>query len=121
MVLYDKAGEEILRRSMAAVQFRILPPSEGIVVYKNNSDGKGNSYGTHENYLMDRAVPFAQIAQGITPHFVTRQVYTGAGKVGRGDPYRRARRAVPALAACGVLRGGGRSRDHAQAAHRERA
>ncbi len=34
---------------------RSLPPGQGIVVYKNNSDGKGNSYGTHENYLMDRA------------------------------------------------------------------
>ena len=34
-------------------------PGQEIVVYKNNSDGKGNSYGTHENYLVDRAVPFA--------------------------------------------------------------
>jgi len=81
VVRYDKAGEEVLRRSMKAVQ-RLLPPGQSIVVYKNNSDGKGNSYGTHENYLMDRAVPFARIAHLITPHFVTRQVFTGAGKVG---------------------------------------
>src|SRR5690348_3793176 len=80
-VRYDKAGEEVLRRSMSAVG-RVLPPGQSIVVYKNNSDGKGNSYGTHENYLMDRAVPFARIAHLITPHFVTRQVFTGAGKVG---------------------------------------
>ena len=57
-VLYDKAGEEVLRRSMIAVR-RTLPEGQSIVVYKNNSDSKGNSYGTHENYLMDRAVPFA--------------------------------------------------------------
>jgi len=81
LVLYDKAGEEVLRRSMLATR-RVLPESQAIVVYKNNSDGKGNSYGTHENYLMDRAVPFARIAQLITPHFVTRQLYAGAGKVG---------------------------------------
>ena len=81
VVRYDKAGEEVLRRSMAAVR-RVLPEGQSIVVYKNNSDGKGNSYGTHENYLMDRAVPFARIAHLITTHFVTRQVYTGAGKVG---------------------------------------
>ncbi|HLX89666.1 MAG TPA: depupylase/deamidase Dop [Acidimicrobiales bacterium] len=81
VVRYDKAGEEVLRRSMTAVG-RVLPPGQSIVVYKNNSDGKGNSYGTHENYLMDRAVPFARIAHLITPHFVTRQVFTGAGKVG---------------------------------------
>jgi proteasome accessory factor A len=31
---------------------------------------------------MDRAVPFAEIARSVTPHFVTRQLYTGAGKVG---------------------------------------
>ena len=81
VVLYDKAGEEVLRRSMAAVR-RTLPEGQSIVVYKNNSDSKGNSYGTHENYLMDRAVPFARIAHLITPHFVTRQIFAGAGKVG---------------------------------------
>jgi Pup amidohydrolase len=80
-VLYDKAGERILARSIAAAA-RILPPGQSIIVLKNNSDGKGNSYGTHENYLMDRSVPFAKIVQYVMPHFVSRQVYTGAGKVG---------------------------------------
>src|SRR5438034_2783631 len=61
---------------------RTLPEGQGIVVYKNNSDRKGNSYGTHENYLMDRAVPFGRIVRHVMPHFVTRQIYTGAGKVG---------------------------------------
>ena len=51
-------------------------------MYKNNSDGKGNSYGAHENYLMDRAVPFSRVVQYAIPHFVTRQIFTGAGKVG---------------------------------------
>jgi proteasome accessory factor A len=81
LVRYDKAGEEVLRRSMVAVN-RILPDGQRITVYKNNSDSKGNSYGCHENYLMDRALPFARLADQVTSHFVTRQVYTGAGKVG---------------------------------------
>jgi Pup amidohydrolase len=81
VVRFDKAGEEVLRRSMLAVS-RVLPEGQSIIVYKNNSDGKGNSYGTHENYLMDRAVPFARIAHFVTPHFVTRQIFAGAGKVG---------------------------------------
>jgi Pup amidohydrolase len=81
LVLHDKAGEEVLRRSMAAAA-RLFPDGPVVVVYKNNSDGKGNSYGCHENYLMDRTVPFATVAAGVIPHFVTRQVYTGAGKVG---------------------------------------
>ncbi|MBW3668312.1 MAG: proteasome accessory factor PafA2 family protein, partial [Actinobacteria bacterium] len=81
VVLYDKAGERILAASMEAAA-RTLPDGQGIVVYKNNSDRKGNSYGTHENYLMDRQVPFGRVVQHVMPHFVTRQIYTGAGKVG---------------------------------------
>src|SRR5437899_576331 len=80
-VRFDKAGERILARSMEAAA-RALPDGQQIVIYKNNSDGKGNSYGTHENYLMDRAVPFGRIVQHVMPHFISRQIYTGAGKVG---------------------------------------
>ena len=80
-VRYDKAGERILARSMQAAA-RSLPGGQGIVIYKNNSDRKGNSYGTHENYLMDRQVPFGRIVQHVVPFFVTRQIFTGAGKVG---------------------------------------
>jgi proteasome accessory factor PafA2 len=81
IVRYDKAGERILARSMEASR-RLLPAGQEIVVYKNNSDGKGNSYGCHENYLVDRAVPFAVLVRNLIPWFVTRQVFTGAGKVG---------------------------------------
>ncbi|MGH9046669.1 MAG: depupylase/deamidase Dop [Acidimicrobiales bacterium] len=79
-VRHDRAGEEVLRRSMLAAAN--LPTAPVVIVYKNNSDGKGNSYGCHENYLMDRAVPFANVVAGVIPHFVTRQIFTGAGKVG---------------------------------------
>src|SRR3954471_19333470 len=80
-LLWDKAGERILARSIEAAS-EILPAGQEIVVYKNNSDRKRNSYGCHENYLLDRALPFARLAAEITPHFVSRQIYTGAGKVG---------------------------------------
>jgi proteasome accessory factor A len=81
LVLHDRAGELVLRRSMEAAD-RLLPAGEEIVIYKNNSDGKGNSYGCHENYLVDRAVPFSRIVHELTPHLVSRQIYTGAGKIG---------------------------------------
>jgi Pup amidohydrolase len=81
VVVFDKAAEVVLQRSMRAAS-AVLPPGEEIVVYKNNSDRKGNSYGCHENYLMDRAVPFSRIVTHVMPHFVSRQIYTGAGKVG---------------------------------------
>jgi Pup amidohydrolase len=81
LVVHDKAGERILERSLELVA-DLLPPGERISIYKNNTDGKGNSYGTHENYLVDRATPFALIVRDLTPFFVTRQIFTGAGKVG---------------------------------------
>ena len=80
-VLFDRAGEEIVRRSMQVAN-EGLPPESEIVLYKNNSDGKGNSYGCHENYLVSRQTPFAQIAKQISTHFVSRQIFCGAGKVG---------------------------------------
>lgn len=81
VVLYDRAAEEIVRRSMDLVAGH-LGESSSVILYKNNSDGKGNSYGCHENYLLSREVPFGRLAAQITPHFVSRQVFTGAGKVG---------------------------------------
>ncbi len=84
-LIFDKAGEEVLRRAMKAAALRI-PDQAAPIVYKNNSDGKGNSYGCHENYMMDRAVPFARVIEGVVPHFVTRTVYVGAGKVGTETP-----------------------------------
>ncbi|MBC8364486.1 MAG: proteasome accessory factor PafA2 [Actinobacteria bacterium] len=81
LVRFDRAAEQILIESMAAAN-EVLPEGQEIVVYKNNSDGKGNSYGCHENYLIDRATPFGRVVAHATTHFVTRQVFTGAGKVG---------------------------------------
>ena len=80
-VIWDRAGERILNLSRQRAE-AVSPPEQRILIYKNNTDSKGNSYGTHENYLMDRKVPFARIVQHMMPFFVTRQVYTGAGKVG---------------------------------------
>src|SRR6187399_2632523 len=58
-VLWDRAGVVIVRRAMELAA--AVPQSHPIVLYKNNTDNKGASYGTHENYLMQRATPFADI------------------------------------------------------------
>ena len=81
LVVWDKAGERILELSIKAAR-SIVPNGEQIFIYKNNSDGKGNSYGCHENYLVDRAAPFPNLVKHLIPFFVTRQIFTGAGKVG---------------------------------------
>ncbi|HEU4488423.1 MAG TPA: depupylase/deamidase Dop, partial [Actinomycetota bacterium] len=80
-VVWDKAGERILEASIQAAG-AIVPGGQGISIYKNNSDGKGNSYGCHENYLVDRATPFPDLVHHLIPFFVSRQVFTGSGKVG---------------------------------------
>lgn len=85
VVTWDRAAEEILRRSMTAAR-STLGVDEEIVVHKNNSDGKGNSYGCHENYLLARDVPFGRIVRQIIPFFISRQVFCGAGKVGTEFP-----------------------------------
>lgn len=81
VVMYDRAGDAIIRESMSRVLAELGDAME-ITTHKNNSDGKGHSYGCHENYLMDRAIPFSHIQKSITAHLVTRQVFSGAGKVG---------------------------------------
>ena len=81
LVLFEKAGERIFDRCREAAN-RKLPPPQQLVVYKNNTDGKGNSYGYHENYLVARRLPFEQWVEGLTPFLVSRIIFCGAGKVG---------------------------------------
>jgi proteasome accessory factor A len=80
-IVWDRAGDEVLREAAVAAA------AEGfrIALYKNNVDGKGASYGTHENFLVSRSVPFDELARRLTSHLVTRQVYTGSGRVGLGQ------------------------------------
>lgn len=85
ITLYDRAAELIAIESMKAAR-DVLPPDQEVILYKDNSDRKGNSYGTHENFLVDRSLPFGQIITGATIHFVTRQIFSGSGKVGSELP-----------------------------------
>ena len=81
-VVWDKAGERVMAE--AAAKAATVPGAAPIQLYKNNTDNKGASYGCHENYLMRRATPFADIVRNLTPFFVSRQVVCGAGRVGQG-------------------------------------
>ena len=83
VVLWDKAGERVMAE--AARRAGAIPNTAPVQLYKNNTDNKGVSYGCHENYLMARATPFAEIVRHLTPFFVSRQVFAGAGRVGTGQ------------------------------------
>ena len=82
-VIWDAAGDLV---ALAAVRRLAADPElPPVNLYKNNTDNKSVSYGSHENYLMPRSVPFGDIVRGLTPFFVTRQIICGAGRVGLGQ------------------------------------
>lgn len=81
VVRWEKAGERVM--AAGATLAGRLPGALPILLYKNNVDNKGASYGSHENYLMRRDVPFDSIVEKLTPFLVARQVITGSGRVGR--------------------------------------
>lgn len=80
IVTWDRAGDRVAEEAVAA----LLKTGQPVDLYKNNTDSKGASYGTHENYLVDRNTPFDDIVDGLLPFFATRQILCGAGKVGIG-------------------------------------
>lgn len=83
IVAWDAAGDLVALATVRKVAAD--PDLPAINLYKNNTDNKSVSYGSHENYLMPRSVPFGDIVRGLTPFFVTRQVICGAGRLGKGQ------------------------------------
>jgi proteasome accessory factor A len=80
LVASDRAGERVMQACAARRMNRM---GGGLVaLYKNNTDFHGSSYGTHESFLIQRALPFDHLLEGILPFFTTRQIFAGAGKVG---------------------------------------
>lgn len=83
VVMHDRAGERLLESRLKPAQAKLA--EEGFVgrlyAYKNNTDSMGNTYGCHENYLVERHLDFWRLAEQLIPFFVTRQLYAGAGKV----------------------------------------
>jgi proteasome accessory factor A len=83
LTLHDKAGERIVEELLLTAERRLRENGIDcdIYVFKNNTDSVGNTYGCHENYLVERTVNFHKLAELLIPFFVTRQVFAGAGKV----------------------------------------
>ncbi|MFJ6002792.1 depupylase/deamidase Dop [Arthrobacter sp. NPDC092385] len=81
-VLWDRAGDHVAVAAMHRIG--ATPGFSPVILYKNNTDNKSVSYGSHENYLVPRSVPFSKLAEALIPFFVSRQVICGAGRVGIG-------------------------------------
>ncbi|MBG0739572.1 Pup--protein ligase [Paeniglutamicibacter antarcticus] len=98
LIAHDQAGTLILDDLVQEAQGRLQQEGfEGkIFLFKNNTDSAGNSYGSHENYLIPRRGEFARLAEILIPFLVTRQLIAGAGKVlntGRGAAFAFSQRA----------------------------
>jgi proteasome accessory factor A len=98
LVAHEKAGERVLEGLLHSAEARLA--EEGIkgevYLFKNNTDSAGNSYGCHENYLVARQSDFQHLLDTLIPFLVSRQVFSGAGKVlptARGPVYCLAQRA----------------------------
>ncbi|MFJ3959109.1 Pup--protein ligase [Arthrobacter sp. NPDC090010] len=83
LISHDKAGELILEELCAEAEERLRADGfDGkIFLFKNNTDSAGNSYGSHENYLIPRKGEFNRLADVLIPFLVTRQLLAGAGKI----------------------------------------
>jgi proteasome accessory factor PafA2 len=75
----DCAGDHLL---MACVENMNDGSDNPVLLYKNNTDFLGHSYGCHENYLIPRALPWGQVADTMMAFLVSRQIVAGAGKFG---------------------------------------
>ena len=83
IVAYDLAGDALLQSGLEA-----LGVTEQVAFLKNNIDHHtGATFGCHENYLMKREAQFTPQSLGSLLSFLaTRQIFTGAGRVGQANP-----------------------------------
>lgn len=82
---WDAAGDVVAARAVEVLaRGAEKTGTPAVNLYKNNTDNKSVSYGAHENYVVDRAVPFDRITAALLPFFATRQIMCGAGRVGLG-------------------------------------
>jgi proteasome accessory factor A len=83
LIAHDKAGERILEGLVLDAEKRLREEgiSGDVYLFKNNTDSAGNSYGCHENYLIERRGEFSKMADHLIPFLISRQIICGAGKV----------------------------------------
>jgi len=83
VVASDRAGDFLLQRTIEALGF-----CDQVSLIKNNIDHETDAtFGSHENYLVSRRFPFSR--RGMVPlvtFLVTRQIFTGSGRVGSAAP-----------------------------------
>lgn len=98
VVAHEKAGDRIVRELVELAETFMAETGRpgSLRIFKNNVDSFGTTYGHHENYLVRPRV--TENIEFLVPFLVTRQIFSGAGKVatrGTSDegPYQLTQRA----------------------------
>jgi len=83
LIASDRAGELIMHDLAERAEAAMAQDGFDGSVYllKNNVDSQGNSYGSHENYLIPRTTHFRRLSTILLPFLVTRQILVGAGRM----------------------------------------
>jgi proteasome accessory factor A len=83
VVASDRSGDRLLQQAIDELGW-----SDRVSLIKNNIDHETDAtFGSHENYLVTRRFPFSR--RGLAPlvtFLVTRQIFTGSGRVGSASP-----------------------------------
>ncbi|MFM8551552.1 MAG: proteasome accessory factor PafA2 family protein [Nitrospiraceae bacterium] len=82
LVASDRAGDQLIQQAIEEMGL-----ADHVSLIKNNIDHETDAtFGSHENYLVTRRVPFSRRGRGrLVPFLITRQIFTGAGRIGAAD------------------------------------
>lgn len=82
-VASDRAGDLVLQQAIDELGW-----ADDLSLIKNNIDHETDAtFGSHENYLVTRRFPFTRRGLGpLVTFLVTRQIFTGSGRVGSASP-----------------------------------
>lgn len=83
LLAQDRAGEALMIDLLTQAQTSVEADGLGgrIHMVKNNTDAAGNSYGSHENFLIRRGLDFNRLTTVLLPFLVSRQLLVGAGAI----------------------------------------
>lgn len=83
LLIQDRAGEALMVDLLNQAQTSMEDDGLGgrIHMIKNNTDAAGNSYGSHENFLIRRNLDFNRLTTVLLPFLVSRQLLVGAGAI----------------------------------------
>lgn len=86
LVASDRAGDRLIQQALEELGLH-----ETVSFIKNNIDHETDAtFGSHENYLVSRRFPFnLQGLSRLIPFLVTRQIFTGSGRVGATETFER--------------------------------